>query len=346
MPNLFSQELFQNLSRIKNIIETRQYCLHSCAMDAIINSDSRLSTTAGKLWTFLRTVVNSDAEWSIMISNNSLAKKIDRSAWTVRRLLTELEQCGYIYRKLNNGKMSKIYVRFPQEFLDKIEKETKPRDRSKCTTPRINPGGQKARSYYLYNTNNNNRDSTTVPAKQIESEIVVPATPVEPNTREVPGAAVETKPPKVNQQVEPNTQKIEKLEIRKKEVEKEFGNAINEKNYQKMRELGEIETSINREIDRLKSVPPPTKKIDSGFTKRKISEIGWNKIHKEINSYNLNINIQRLMEEMDFAVSEGSLRFSKFDGREMTVDHSWNIAKKLVKQGRWQKPRDMYAKNI
>src|SRR5690606_14283601 len=101
--------------------------------------------------------------------------KIDRSIWTVRRLLSELEQLGYIYRQFNHGKMSKIYVRFPQEFLDKIQKETKPRNRSKCTTPGINQRGQTSGSYYLYNTNNNNRDCTTVPAKKIDSEIVVPA---------------------------------------------------------------------------------------------------------------------------------------------------------------------------
>lgn len=329
MPNLFSQELFQNLSRIKNIIETRQYCLHSCAMDAIINSDSRLSTTAGKLWTFLRTVVNSDAEWSIMISNNSLAKKIDRSTWTVRRLLTELEQCGYIYRKLNNGKMSKIYVRFPQEFLDKIEKETKPRDRSKCTTPRINPGGQKARSYYLYNTNNNNRDSTTAPAKQIESEIVVPATQVEAEK------IAAKKEPKVD-----NLARIEKLEIRKKEVINNFTKAMMEKNYPKMREIGQIESDLDVEIQRLKYVRKPVPE-DQKKKNRKISEFDWGKIHKDINSYKLNINITQIMREIAYEVTEGSLRFSKFDKREITVVHGLNIAKKLVREGQWQTPRGM-----
>src|SRR5690606_28328969 len=107
----FIESISSNLYCIKNIIETRQYSIYSTAMEEAINKDSRLSGSSAKLWRTLRVLVNANDDWSILISNAALAKKIDRSVWTIRRILSELEKFGYIYRKFNNGKMSKIYVR-------------------------------------------------------------------------------------------------------------------------------------------------------------------------------------------------------------------------------------------
>lgn len=259
---------------------------------------------------------------SIVIKNKYIAKKTQRSVRTVTRLLSSLVKSGYIERELRAGKSSLIRVRLPEIIKEEL-KELPPRKKTSAKSV----GGKTAHTYYLYNINNNNRDSSKAEvssAPKGDGDIVVPA-------------SVELEAEKKAQQAE---EQLEKLERERKSLENKFTELAKQRPmppdfYDTQRKIGEkissIETKIKQITPKVTKVVKQTSRFLTKFDQKRLTAALADKPDRA-----------RIADEIIFSIchSRGSLLRSKYGGN-LSVSHGVSIALKLVREGRWETPKGM-----
>ena len=113
--------------------------------------------------------------------------------------------------------------------------------------------------------------------------------------------------------------------------------------------MSSLELAILQIEDKLKRAeqggPSPSAQVSSPIDyanvsgKRAVSEFDVKRLKKGLVELKLTSHdIARLTNEIVFAARFGSLQMSKDSGREISLQHSINIALKLVREGRWETP--------
>ena len=120
---------------IQSLWQNKEYRNVPVELTRHFRRQTNISSTAVMCWQALHEMAFFDKDWSIQISKRSLAKEINKSHTTVARLLNELEREGYIWRSQKKYKgydlASRIYVTLSQDAIDAIA--AKP-DRKKVAT--------------------------------------------------------------------------------------------------------------------------------------------------------------------------------------------------------------------
>lgn len=261
-----------------------------------------LSGTAFKLWEFLsaESVFNSD--WSVQINIKNIAEYLCRSLRQSMRLISELLKKGYIEKSDRKKKILTFFVRLPITMIDEF-KSIKTR-KSKIIGDKnvIDAGG---RSYYLYNTNNNDSKSTAIPEPTISADPVVNISPeIQKNESEL----VEI------------SQKIHDLIIKNPGKTKEI--------YPQLEDLYLKESILKVRIDRLK---PRPEKRPSVFSPSKTSEIIFNFGENMRIALRHKPNSEKIIREISDSVARGNLGHGN-------ILRGINAGLKLVRENRWQTP--------
>ena len=124
---------------IQSLCQNKEYRNFPVELLRHFRRQSNISDAAVMCWQALHEMAFFDKNWSVQISKNGLSKELNKSSATVARLLNELEREGYIWRSQKKYKgydlSSRIYVTLPQDAIDAIaEKPDRKKAAQECGT--------------------------------------------------------------------------------------------------------------------------------------------------------------------------------------------------------------------
>ena len=317
--------------------ETKPYRLLAVPLMNHLCCDKMLSDKAFRVWFYLWQVAGSKEDYRVKMSNQWLGKKLGKSALTIRRALSELEELGYLVKKEDfHGSGSQnandLYVRVPQEMIQKVQREYPNRRDLKVGE------GSKAEQKQQYNfisglsvTIDDMVPSETVEATLSESANP-PASPFKPNKEQLRKALNNHQTP---EQIKNTYQRMRQSYTQptaantaqkhpQPRIKTERGEGI-KSDYPKKtiyRVLNEQNKNPLLVSQKRTLFPHTLRRLTT-----RLSELGF-KGHQ----------LEQIATEICFAVEqpEPESLFAKLE-----VQHCLNIALKKAKQGQWSTPGHM-----
>jgi len=317
--------------------ETKPYRLLAVPVMNHLCCDKTLSDKAFRVWFYLWQIAGSKEDYRVTMSNQWLGKKLGKSALTIRRALTELEELGYLIRKENfddrgSQNANDLLVRVPQEMIQKVIREyPNRRDLKAEKTDQAEQKQQDSLFSGLFVTMDDIIPSETVEATLSESANP-PASPFKPNKEQLRKALNNHQTP---EQIKNTYQRMRQSYTQptaantaqkhpQPRIKTERGEGI-KSDYPKKtiyRVLNEQNKNPLLVSQKRTLFPHTLRRLTT-----RLSELGF-KGHQ----------LEQIATEICFAVEqpEPESLFAKLE-----VQHCLNIALKKAKQGQWSTPGHM-----
>ena len=356
---------------IQSLWQNKEYRNFPVELLKHFRRQSNISDAAVMCWQALYEMAFFDKDWSIQISKNSLSQEINKSPASVARLLNELEREGYIWRSQKKYKgydlSSRIYVTLPQDAIDAIaEKPDRKKVAQECGTVD-----------YSVDVNEVEIEQIEVKKKVEDSEIeleedlsdcttarcLIYETPYSNinnninNNREV----TDTEPDIVvsffgnEQKVVDNSEQIAKLENEVSESNKKMDNIYSKlavlkgkENQQEIDRLWEDikiqsqrQSDVTLRINKLKMKKKPNVALRDG--QRMLDRVRLKRIcEASLGFTNGDISKARdVALHVVHAIRFGSLSKTSYKtGKTMTIAHAVNTAIGLLREKRWENPKN------
>ena len=317
--------------------ETKPYRLLAVPVMNHLCCDKTLSDKAFRVWFYLWQVAGSKEDYRVKMSNQWLGRKLGKSATTIRRALTELEELGYLIRKEDydekgSQNANDLMVRVPQVMIQKVLLEYPNRRDLKeggaCKGQQLQPASHISG---LSETINSDRFSETVaPA------LSVPSHP----------QAIYRKPPKeqlrkaLNSPQTPAQLREAYQQMRQTCAQQSSALALqNHPQPGPKTETGEGVKTDHPKRTNYRILNEQNKPLELVSPLRTLFPHTRRRLHTRLTELGFkNQPLEQIAREICFAVEQpdpGSL-FAKLD-----IQHCINIALKKAKQGIWSTPSHM-----
>lgn len=289
---------------------SRQCEYRNFAVEILSHASRSLSKCAKDTWEFLFTSAYFKPKWTLEITQSQIGAGIFRTIRTVNRILSELEQKGYL-RRWRKHRQLMIQVLAPQQVIDSmLRKPPRRSSRSIIEPSDIFVSRERPTHLNINNIINNNRREADPTNSTVSNPVVV-------NFSDT----------------------LEKYQKRKQELDQEFNEVCQEiiKNpdkrselYDKQRQISQKIAMIEVKIMQMKSVDQEKNKICSNSNQyRRLTPHDWQRLQ---NALGRRERGEKIMHEIAYAVIQGPL------SRGKTTSHGVSIALKLHRENRWTTP--------
>jgi hypothetical protein len=287
-----------------------------------------------------------------------LAEELHVSPGTISRVLNDLSKKGYIKKSFQkSGKQyvaSRYFIALPEVLINQL-KQTPDRNISAVKTPEDHVENKTALKEVEQSIVKDGTSCQLKPRVKTESPYDQPRAQSMISSDHTNSNIYNNKNNNNTQEIASSEKSVvvdigSKLSNAKRELNQLFENQSNissqefyVKSRRKMAEVTFLENQLC--LYRKKTAITPKKAVKD-FTKapgqRAINQIQLLRIREAVQTKKASSDeVSELTNEIAFAIRFGRLTKSYETGREMSVNHSINVALKLLRENRWERPLEM-----